>query len=201
MKGFSGILLAISSASALALDFTPQYSESVQDGFPVRRLFFSDKEQRVYLTVPKDWKVSGNGQRGTFTPASLEQASVAVENSPLSPQVQFDEKGLETYRKAAAEVVPQGATNVQVDFEKTNEFTLNGWTSFEMQFSYQLFGQSFSRSVLFVNMDKDAQLRMRVEARKENFDKVYPAARGILASWFSPPPELEAILQKLTAKH
>ena len=197
------LVLAVSSAAlianAAAIDFSPQYSESVQDGFPVRRLYFSDDKQHIYLTVPKSWQISGNGQRGIFTPPEMPQALVTWENSPLKAQIPFDEKGLEVYRKAAFAVVPTGAVAVKADFEKLNELHLNGWTSFEMEFSYEYFGQSFLKSVIFLNLDQEKQLRLQVVARKENFEKFYPQARGTLSSWFSPSPELEAALAKLAA--
>ena len=195
-KAFRFALLVLAAANAGAIDFTPQYAESVQDGFPVRRLYFAQDKQRIYLAVPKDWSVAGNGQRGTFTPAAIPQGLVTLENSPLPANLPFDEKGLEIYRKAAAEVVPSGATEITTSAEKINEVQLNGWTSFEIAF----YGQNFTRSVLFINLDQERQMRFRVEARKEHFDKLYAQARATLGSWFAPSPELDAALQRLAVK-
>jgi hypothetical protein len=201
MKSICLALLAlVPVAGASAIDFTPRYAESVQDGFPVKRLYFSDQAQRIYLSIPNNWRVTGDGQHGTFTPVNLTQASIVLENSPISAQVAFDEKGLAAYRKAASDLLPPGATDVQIDFERANEIQINGWTSFEIAFSYRYYGQPFSKNVLFINIDKDKQIRFRVEARKENFEKLYPQARAALGSWFAPSPELESVLQRLTAK-
>ena len=194
------ILALVPVAGASAIDFTPRYAESVQDGFPVKRLYFSDQAQRIYLSIPNNWRVTGDGQHGTFTPINLTQASIVLENSPISAQVAFDEKGLAAYRKAASDLIPPGATDVQIDFERANEIQINGWTSFEVAFSYRYYGQPFSKNVLFINIDKEKQIRFRVEARKENFEKLYPQARAALGSWFAPSPELESVLQRLTAK-
>lgn len=194
------ILLLAPVAGASAIDFTPRYAESVQDGFPVKRLYFSDEAQRIYLSIPNSWRVTGDGQHGTFTPASLPNASIVLENSPINATVAFDEKGLVAYRKAASDLLPPGATDVQIEFERANEIQLNGWTSFEMAFSYKYYGQPFSKSVLFVNINPETQIRFRVDARTENFEKLYPQARAALGSWFAPSPELEAALQHLSSK-
>jgi hypothetical protein len=69
-----------------------------------------------------------------------------------------------------------------------------------MAFTYKSYGQRFTRSVLFINLDKEKQIRLRVEARKENFEKLYPQARAALGSWFAPSAELEAVLQRLSSK-
>jgi hypothetical protein len=197
---YFAVLTLASVASASAIDFTPRYAESVQDGFPVKRLYFSDQDQRIYLSIPNNWRVTGDGQHGSLIPPNLTQASIVLENSPTSAQVAFDEKGLEVYRKAAADLLPPGATDVKIDFERANEVQVNGWTSFEMAFTYKVSGQPFCKNVLFVNIDKEKQIRFRVEARKENFEKLYPQARAALGSWFAPSPELESVLQRLTSK-
>ena len=196
-----GLLILFPLTGASAIDFTPRYAESVQDGFPVKRLFFADQDQRIYLSVPNNWRVTGDGQHGAFTPGNLTQASVVLENSPVNAQIAFDEKGLAAYRKAASELIPPGASETQVEFERTNEVRLNGWTSFEMTFSYKSYGQRFTKSVLFINLDKEKQILFLVEARKENYEKLYQQARATLGSWFAPSPELESVLQRLSAKN
>ena len=69
-----------------------------------------------------------------------------------------------------------------------------------MSFSYSFYGQSFTSSALFINIAKEEQIRFCVAARKEHFEKVYQQGRTTLASWFAPPPEFEAMLQRLSAK-
>jgi hypothetical protein len=183
-----------------AIDFTPHYAQSVQDGFPVNRLYFQDQAQRIYLSVPNGWQVSGDAQRGTFSPKELGQATVILENSPLNSKTAFSGEGLEVYRKVAFGLVPAGASDVHVDFEREGEVKINGWSSFEMAFSYRFYGQSFTSSVLFINLAKDKQIRFRVAARKEHFEKLYPKARATLASWFAPSPELEAVFERLSSR-
>jgi hypothetical protein len=195
-----GLFILFPLAGASAIDFTPRYAESVQDGFSVKRLYFADQAQRIYLSIPNSWRVSGDGQHGTFTPANLTQASVVLENSPISAQIAFDEKGLAAYRKTASESMPPGASEIQSEVERANEVQLNGWTSYELTFSYKSYGQRFTRSVLFINLDRERQIVFRVEARKENFEKLYQQARATLGSWFAPSPELESVLQRLSAK-
>ncbi len=198
-KIFFACLTFLPIGAVLALDFTPRYAESVQDGYPVKRLYFSDRDQRIYLSVPNTWRVSGNGQRGTLIPEKLSQASVLLENSPFNAKNSFDAEGLELYRKAAFGLVPAGASTIQVDYEKTNAVPINGWSSFEMAFSYNFYGQSFRRSVCFINIDKEKQVRFSVEGHKDYFDKLSQQAHATLASWFAPSPELEAVLQRVSA--
>jgi hypothetical protein len=192
------VILPIGSINAI--DFTPHYAQSVQDGFPVTRLYFQDQAQRIYLSVPHGWQVSGDPQRGTFSSKDFGQATIILENSPLNSKTAFTGEALEVYRKAAFGLVPAGATDVHVDFEREGEVKINGWSSFEMAFGYRFYGQDFASSVLFINLDKDKQIRFRVAARKEHFEKLYPQARTTLASWFAPSPELEAVLGRLSSK-
>jgi hypothetical protein len=193
---FFTFLIFIPIVGATAMDFTPHYAETEQDGFSVKRLYFLDQARRVYLSVPNGWQVAGDPQRGTLTPKDLGQATVILENSPLNAKTPFTGESLEVYRKTAYGLVPPGATDVHTDFERQGEVVINGWTSFEMAFTYNFYGQTFSSSVLFINLDKEKQIRFRVSARKENFEKLYPQARSTLASWFAPSPELETVMQQ-----
>jgi hypothetical protein len=189
----------VQSVAVTAMDFTPQYAETVQDGIPVKRLYFSDHAQRIYLSVPNGWRVTGNSHGSRFTPESLRQASVILENSALGTKIAFAGESLDPYRKDAAGLLPAGASDVHADFERTGEVAINGWSSFETAFTYNFYGQNFTTSVLFINIDKETQIRLRVTARKEDFEKLYPQARRTVASWFAPPPDLEAVLQRVSA--
>jgi hypothetical protein len=194
------LLLGFFSGRANAIDFTPHYAQSVQDGFPVTRMYFLNQAQRIYVSVPHDWQVAGDSQRGTLMPKNFGRAAVIFENSPLTPKTAFAGENLEAYRRSAFGCIPAGATDVHTDVERQNEIQINGWTSFEMAFSYRFYGEIFSNAVIFINLDKDNQIRFRVVARKEHFEKLYPQARSTLASWFAPSPELEAVMARLAPK-
>jgi hypothetical protein len=178
------VLLAV---PAPAIDFTPHFSESIEDGVPMRRMYFSDGAQRIYYRPPTNWARYGDEMAATFKPKDSPQAEVKITNaSPEHARIPFDEGGLVALRQIAGTVLPPDATDVSEIWEAVNPVVLQGWTSFEVGFEYLQLGRPFCCSILFINLNPNEQVQFIVSAGPAEFRPLYQTAYRTLASWYQP---------------
>ena len=181
------LAVTLLAARAEAIDFTPRFTETVDDGVPMRRMFFSDGAQRIFYRPPPTWVPSGDDQAATFRPKDSNLATVKIENAPAEhARIPFDGPGSEALRNIARTLVPPDATEVTEIWEVPNPVVLQGWTSFEVGFDYVQFGQHFCRSILFINLDKNRQIHFIVSAVPTEFKPLYKTAYRTLATWWQP---------------
>ncbi len=184
---FTGLLLALLPARGGTINFTQHTADSIEDGVPMRRMYFTDGEQRFYYRPLASWARFSDASWAKFQPKDSLDAFVKIENSPPgSAEIPLDEAGLLTLRKIAAERIPAGATDAHVTWEVVNPTILQGWTSYEVGLDYMLSGKHFCRSVLFINLDAERQIRFLVTAWPENFQPLYAATYKSLATWYQP---------------
>jgi hypothetical protein len=175
---------------APAIDFTLGIEDSIDDGIPFRRMFFTDGAQRIYYRPPTSWSRSGDANAATFRPKDSKQAVVMIQNAPSkNASVPFDAAGLALLRKNACIQVPPDATEVTETWEVVNPVILQGWTSFEVGLDYIQAGKHFCRSVLIINLDARRQIYFIVDAAPEEFDRLYKSAYRTLATWWEPTAE------------
>ncbi len=174
------------AAPALAIDFTPRIADSIEDGVPMRRLYFSDEAQHIYYRPLPNWSRYGDAQSATFRP-KVSGGEVKIQNAPAgNASIAFDAHGLETFRQIARGLVPPGASPANELWETVNPVVLQGWTSFEIGFDYVAAGQHACRSILFINLDSKRQIQFIVDAAPADFSPLYNAAYRTLASWYQP---------------
>ncbi len=89
-------------------------------------------------------------------------------------------------RREAAELIPPNAQTVELLYESPYAVGIYSWTGFEIMHAYTASGHAFVRSTIFINIEKGRQIRWVVDTLKNDFDKVYPAARETLTTWFEP---------------
>ena len=177
------------AGGANAIDFTPRFTNTIDDGFPSRRLYFTDGTRRIYYRPPNTWAPSGDDLAVAFRPKDSKTALIKFENGPAGAAgIAFDERGLEMFRKVAATLMPPGATDVTQTWEVVNPIILQGWTSFEVGFDYVHSGQLFCRSVVFINLDAKRQIRVIVDTVPADFQLLYKTAYRTLATWWEPAP-------------
>lgn len=185
LAAFAVTLLA---ARASAIDFTPRFAETVDDGIPFRRMCFSDNGRRIFYRPHPSWVTSGDGHAATFRPKDTTQSYVRIENAPAEQAlIPLEEPGLEALRKIARALVPSEATEIGESWEIVNPVVIQGWTSFEMGFDYIAAGQRCCRSVLFINLREGSQIHLIVDASPAEFGQLYKTANRTLASWWWEP--------------
>jgi hypothetical protein len=181
LASFAVSLLA---ARAEAIDFTPRFTDTIDDGVPFHRMYFSEGDQRIFYRPPAAWVLSGNGEAAAFRPNDSTLASVKIANAPADDaHIPFDVPGSKALCNIARTLVPHDATQVTEIWEIPDPVVLQGWTSFEVGFDYIQFGQHFCRSILFINLDEDRQIHFIVSAVPAEFQPLYKTAYRTLATW------------------
>jgi hypothetical protein len=99
----------------------------------------------------------------------------------LSEPGKLDDESLKKLVAETVALVPKGSTNVTVVSQDKNPVRINGKETFLVVLSYNFYGESFGRSVLFLNRGKE-QIRFQLTCRQPDFNELH---RAFLASQFS----------------
>ena len=164
-----------------AIDFTPTTGERVLEGVVFKQLIFHEDGRRISYEQPHGWIYSGDASRIRFTAPGFPQAQAEIQQGPTPKDPNFDEVAIKALQQEVLASVPKGAQSVVTLGDERSPITINGRPTYGVTVAYNLFGQDFGLSVLFVNLP-NAQLRFRVIARKEDFPKVHTLFRGSLVS-------------------
>jgi hypothetical protein len=189
------LLLGIATFTVTAkavIDLAPVPSEYEGEGIKYTRLAFKDDKRQVIYVPPQNWSFRGSSvQLRLIPPSNFMRAEALVDTTPLAAPQPLDEKGIELIRQQFANSLPSGAQAVKVLSEEPSPVIINGnLASYEIRASYQLYGETFVRSVLFANLP-EAQLRFKLTALKKDFDVLHRQFRASLVSWqwVEPAPE------------
>ena len=179
------VLFASVSTLSANIDFTlgtKYFGEGAPD--PVNR-FITDGNNRIYLRIPRGWSATSTAAMLTFVP---EQPSTVVQVSQVAgvQALPMDADGLTALRKAAQKAVPEGAKAITPAGETSDLLPVMGWTSFEVTYDYEFFGQSMRRSLLYVNMLPGRVIQVSVNSTATDFDKVHGKMRNMIYGWFEP---------------
>ncbi len=175
------LALAITSARA-ELQLAPSVSEYELDGVKFKQLSFHDAGKNVTYQPPKGWDYSGSANQLTLRPSGKAQAVATISKIGLNEPGSFDE---ETLKKLVAEAMsspPKDSSGVKVISQAKNPLLIDGKETFEVVLSYNLLGQTFDRSVLFMNRGQD-QLRFQLVAREADFKDLQKTFQSSLYSW------------------
>jgi hypothetical protein len=174
------ISLAAASARA-SIDFNPQVAEQALAGIVFKQLIFHEQNKPIAYQQPRGWSYSADAGRIRFTPPDVAQAHAVIEQSPLSAPQKFDEKTTKVLEQDVLNSVPN-ATNLRMIGTQANPVIINSNETYEVTVEYELYGQRFTTSVIFMNLP-DTQVRFRLASRKEDFEKLNKAFRASLYSW------------------
>ncbi len=182
------LLLGVPAARA-SIDFTPRTLEREEDGQRKRVTYIVPAPgQRALLTAPVGWLLSG-GPAGLEThPPNSPGGSVTLRAAPRSAEpLAFDAKGLELYRRRALADVPPGSTGARIAEEHPEPLGLSGWKTHEFVITWELGGQFWQESVIFVTLGpRESMVGTAIGLRAE-----HPALREgltrLLSSWSREP--------------
>jgi hypothetical protein len=176
------VLLTCAASAPGSIDFSPVTGERVLDGIKFQQLIFRENGNRITYEQPRGWSYSGNGASIVFTPPGATQAQATIEQSPLRQTQNFDEATMKSLQEQVLTLVSANNQNAELVSAEKNPIMVNRNETFEVTVSYQSAGTEYQRSVLFLNLP-DTQLRFRVTARKQDFEKLHKAFRGSICSW------------------
>ena len=189
--GLLAVFVAGSSllaAPSRALDFQLHPTTTVDDGFTHEHSCFRyDDRSDMQIDLPRGWHTTADAGSITTVAPDASGALIRIEKSPLTPATLFRDAGLDVYRQRVLAGIPQGATNTRIVTEKADPLPIFGWKDYEFTVSYDFFGQSLRRSVVFVNLNPKEQILMTVSAGQSEFDKVRGQGMTVMQSWMPVP--------------
>ncbi len=179
--------LSLCLTAHAAVELSPTLHEYVAEGIRNRELIFSDKtkdeqQRKVSYTPPAQWSWRGSPALLLLTPPNVAQAEARIEQAALPAPRAFDEPYARELVEGVIGSVPTGSQNVVVVEQQENPVLIGGQSTFGVLLSYDFYGQSFRKSVVFLNLP-DSQLVFRFTARKENFAALEKEFRGSLFTW------------------
>ena len=184
----SSTILTFSAAIALAasaqagIDFTPSVKRYMSEGAEYANVSFKDDQRAVSMAVPRLWTCRGDASRLQFTPPDQNFAEGVVQAVPTKGVLAFDEPTLKALEQQTLDTLPPGSQAVTVLSRQENAVFVGGNPGFEFVVSYQVLGQAFQRSVIFVNCPGQ-QLVFRFTAPRKAFDTLNRSFRQSIYSW------------------
>ena len=186
------LLLTLRTAAA-GLDFTLQHKTLSADGLSADNPFITDGTSKIFLTVPRNWKVS-DGPAGLELTPDTAGSKIWVGNYQGSKLLTIDQAGGEALVGQISVQLPPEAKNAKVAAVDLNPMAIFNWQTLEVTVTYDYFGQAMRRSLMYLSMLPGRVVQLSVVAPDANFVQVHKGARQILSSWVEPsrdlPPEL-----------
>jgi hypothetical protein len=176
------LFFGLISTAAHALDLTPLEISISNDGPPATRYFFQDEGKRLSYRIDNKMTVQGARDSVAFRFNDIVAADMEWSISPVRPVLPFDEKNLAAYRTSARTFLPQNATDIQLEEEKSEAIAINGWISQQFIFTYKMFGVARRRSVTFVNLRAQEQVVLEIGAAAADYEKAYARGYRVLNS-------------------
>jgi hypothetical protein len=176
------VVVAVSTKAAL--DLAPIPSEFVGEGIKYTQLTFKDEKRQVVYVPPQLWSYRGSASQLHLTPPpNFSRAEAIIEKTPLAAPQPLDEKAMEAAKQQLLTTLGPSALGAKIVSEEQNPVLLSGnIPTYEVIISYQIYGEAFTRSVLFANLP-DAQLRFKLTASRKDFDALHRVFRASLVSW------------------
>ena len=174
--------LVIAATAGAGIDLTPTPMEYVSEGIKYQKLSFREDEKHVEYDPPPGWTFRGSADRVQLTPTKKRFAEALIEAVPLAGPQPLDEKVGKALEEQFISSLPSGSQFVTVVSEERNPVLLDGSPTFEVTACYQLIGEKFLKSALFVNLP-NTQLIFRLAARKDDFEALHADFKRSILSW------------------
>ena len=180
-------LLSLVSGTRAEIDFTPTINRYYSHGGEYSSVSFKDDKQNISMEVPRKWTCRGDASRLQFSPPDQGFAEGVVQAAPPMRTRVFDEATVKALEAQVIDSVPSESQGVTLISRLENPVILNQNLSYEFVVSYQTLGQTFHRSVIFVNCP-EAQLIFRFTAPKAAFANLNSAFNRSVSSWHVTEP-------------
>ena len=176
------LMIAVVTARG-GINLTPSVTEYVAEGMKFHQLTFQDGKRRIEYEPPRNWSFDGGANELRLKPPK-NFAEAIISATPAAKAQTLDATAIKLLEEQVTTTLPNGSQFVKIEQELENVILLDGNNSFEITLSYQLMGEKFSRSVLFVKLP-DTQLVFRLTARKDDFALLHQEFRSSILSWHS----------------
>jgi hypothetical protein len=177
------ISLILVAAARADLQLTPRSSQYELDGVKFKQLAFSDGGvKEITYAPPRGWDYSGSDNQLTLHPPNKSQAEATISKVSLAQPASFDDKTVKKLADEAIASVPHGSTNVQLISQEKDPLMIERKETFLVILAYTLYGENYSRSILFLNRGKE-QIRFHLACRQTDFKELQKAFLGSQYSW------------------
>ena len=163
------------------INLTPTASEYTAEGMKFQQLTFQEEKRRIEYEPPRNWSFDGRANELRLRPPK-NFAEAIISATPVAKPQPLDAAAIKLLEEQFTASLPGGSQFVKIEQEVENSVLLNGNNTFEITVSYQLMGEKFSRSALFVNLP-DTQLVFRLTARKDDFASLHRQFQTSILSW------------------
>ena len=186
MTGFrllTAVALCATALRAGAVDLTPRFVDTFTDGITTHRLYFTDGDQKIGLSINHETKVEAGLGGTVFRFPKFSDILFILKHSPMASDQAFEGVTLDRYREAARRLLPPGAQDISMIGEEPDPITINRWRSYRFTYSCQSTGFLRRQSVTFLNISADEQLVLVVTATEQNFPEAAARSWQIIRSW------------------
>jgi hypothetical protein len=174
--------LVVIVAAQAELQLTPSIAEYELDGVKLKELAFPDGDKKVLYQQPHGWEYSGSANRLTLRPPNKTQVEATITKIALPEPGSFDDESLKKLVNEAMALVPKGSQDVTVVSQEKNPLMINRKETFLLILHYNLFGQPYNCSILFLNRGNE-QIRCELVCRAADFKDLQKAFLGSQYSW------------------
>ena len=164
------------------LDLTPKLSECDVDGVKFRKLAFLEARKDVTYVPPRDWDYSGSATKLTLRPRKKALAEASVTKSAPGRRPGSMRNTTKMLVAEALSSVPARSTNVTVTSQEKNPFLIAGKETFLVSLTYTLYGETYARSLFFLNRATD-QIRFQFVSRAPDFKDLQREFQSSLCTW------------------
>jgi hypothetical protein len=181
----STIAVVIASAAfntKAGIDLTPAVSEYLAEGAKFQQLTFVHGKQKIEYELPLGWSFESSSVELRLKPPKKMFAEAVINAAPLIKPQPLDQNTIEALKQHFIASLPPGSQFVKIERELQNAVALGYNNGFDVTVSYQVMGEKFLRSALFVNLP-DTQLTFRFTARKGDFEPLQRDFRMSIGSW------------------
>ena len=201
-------ILALSIASALGqkpasdpakprvvpdiLDLKATMVKFEEDGIFMPKICLTATKSRVLFSEPSGFTLAKDAPIFTLVSKEDRTATVSIQSSPRLILPLVDEAQRKAVRDSFAATAPKDADRVEIISEAESPFPINGWKTFQFTMSYGLFGQTFKRQLVFVQLHPFQELQFIAQAPDRLFPAATAAMNTVLRTWYREPQSLVA---------
>lgn len=166
------------------IDLKPTVVDYEEDGLFLPKICFSSPKSRVLFSEPNGFTLTKDAPVFTLTSKQDRTATINILNStqPLLPLA--DEAKRKVVRDSILATVPKESDRSEIVAESENPFPINGWKTHQFTLSYGLFGQTFKKQIVFVQLHQYQELQFVVHAPDKLFPGTTGALNSILHNWY-----------------
>lgn len=184
LRSFSLLAGALVLATqALAIDLTPRYAVVESDGAQIRRPYFADGDVKYAVTIDGGTELVEFEGSALFNFTKLPHAVMRLRQSPMKPEVPFDELNLPRYREIAKTLLIAGAEKPVLEQEVDNVLPVNDWRSHKFIYSYELAGAKMKESITFLDLNDKDQVVLQIRGVDADFSAVTARGEDIIRRW------------------